>query len=46
MISYVTAIIELAKVDASVAITMAAHIRVYAITKVWIKETKEKFLPN
>ena len=48
MISYVTAIIELAKVDASVAITMAAHTSLGSmpLLKYGSKEQKEKFLPK
>ena len=48
MISYVTAIIELAKVDASVAITMAAHTSLGSmpLLKYGSKKQKEKFLPK
>ena len=48
MISYVAAIIELAKVDASTAITMAAHTSLGSmpLLKYGTKEQKEKFLPK
>ena len=48
MISYVTAIIELAKVDASVAITMAAHTSLGSmpLLKYGSKKQKKNFFQN